>query len=127
MKTKEELEQLKKRHQEMVAKLEELSEDELKEVVGGDNGKKTKWIDNFIFKGYVGKYDAKVGEWYYITDDCDYKTFYYGQLLKTYEKDNWLIGTTRTHQFHITMENCEKKDYIEEFSGDDYTLYTIAY
>ena len=110
-----------------MADKQELSEQELLNVAGGLT------IGNIVFSGHVGKYDAVPGTLYYITIDGK-NLWGFGTLVKSYEKDNFLFGTTRTHVFEKVFPgehgmSAALDDYIlpdpygVAFSGDDVTLY----
>ena len=125
MKTKEEMNTIKGEAENLSKR--ELSEQELENVAGGLT------IGNIQFSGHVGKYDAVPGTMYYITIDGK-NLWCFGTLIKSYEKDNLLFGTTRTHVFdkvfpgEVSM-SAALDDYIlpdpygVAFSGDDVTLY----
>ena len=110
-----------------MADKQELSEQELLNVAGGLT------IGNIVFSGHVGKYDAVPGTLYYITIDGK-NLWGFGTLIKSYEKDNFLFGTTRTHVFEKVFPGEHRMSAaLDEFilsdpdgvafSGDDVTLY----
>lgn len=125
MKTNEELNAPKEEAKNLSER--EMTEQELANVAGG------KTIGNIQFSGHVGKYDAVPGTLYYITID-NRDLWCFGTLVKSYEKDNWLFGTTRTHVFEKVFPGEHRMSAaLDEFilpdpdgvafSGDDVTLY----
>ena len=106
----------------------QIEDQKLEMVAGGDNS--TRKINGHVFSGHVGKYKGVVGQNYYITFD-HLDEWYYGTLLKTWEKQNEIIGipffgTERTHRFLLLLNNgwdCSEFSSEREFSGDTVTLY----
>ena len=106
----------------ITSKNKEMSDEELSTVAGGMKQEDSQ--GKYHFFNPVSKYDAVVGEEYYIVEDSYwfYPDWYHGRLDKSYEKSKF-IGTERTHAFYVDMEMGEKKYYYKEFSGDDYNLF----
>lgn len=112
----------------IIIDIDQIEDKKLELVTGGDNA--TRKINGHVFSGHVTKYKGVVGANYYITFDCR-DEWYYGTLLKTWEKQNETIGiplpgTVRTHRFLILINNgfdCSEFSSEREFSGDYVTLY----
>lgn len=68
MKTQEELKELKEECEELNNKLKELTDEELKAVVGGTNYD-SRTIGSHYFYNHVSKTDGVIGECYYVTED----------------------------------------------------------
>lgn len=113
------------------ANAEHIAEQQLEQVVGGTDGRATRTINGITFYGHVTKYRGVVGRYYYITNDYRAE-WYYGELVKTWEKDDFwgIFGTTvRTHRLRVILNNganVENYGIEMEFSGDHFTLYTDA-
>ena len=107
----------------------QIEDQKLEVVTGGDNV--TRKINGHVFSGHVTKYKGVVGENYYITFDHQ-NEWYYGTLLKTWEKQNEMLGffplpgTVRTHRFLLLLNNgwdCSGFGSEREFDGDCVTLF----
>lgn len=82
---------------------EELSDDDLDQVTGGEGGDN---IGNQLPPEHrgsrIGKYaDGYVGKKVYCVRDDDPKQFCWGTLIESYEKTNGIWITTRVHELRI--------------------------
>lgn len=100
-----------------------LIDSELEKVTGGNDLGKTATVGKRHFSNRVDMYAGTIGESYYIVDD-DEDEYFYGVLMDTWEAPQ-IFGTERTHVFRCTEHNGSACSITREFSGDDYTLYTV--
>ena len=97
-----------------------LSGEQLEKVSGGES---SRTIDGIRFWGHVGKYDAVVGQKYYITVDGPNR-WYAGVLTKTWEATYCIFWSRRMHRFNLILENGHPYVHTSDFEGDNVTLYT---
>ena len=118
MKTKEELNQLKTEYVKLNEKLKELSNDELKQVIGGS----MYIVDGQGEEHLVDKYNGVIGHSY--TFRSDHYAFT-GILLDSYEKKNWLFGTTRYHKVQVERGCLDEFQVgaIVDINGDKFKMY----
>ena len=100
-----------------------INDNKLDEVTGGSGGEATRKIGKYTFTGHVGKYNATVGNVYFITEDGT-DQWWMGVLLKTWEDKYCLFFTKRKHRFNVMLYCGNPHFYDIDFEGDHVTLYT---
>ena len=121
MKTKEELEALKKEVQELNSKLQELTDDEVKAVAGGSGGEETRDIHGYVFTGHVPADEVRKGHTYYFTKDGK-ENWYRGTVIEI--KDYWWFGTRYKFVLRLTDKDGYGASGTWEVDSWDWTAYT---
>lgn len=122
-KTKEELDSLKKELEDLSAKVQDLDENELKEVTGGSGGEATRKIGGYNFSGHVPAENVVRGRDYYFTIDGEDK-WYRGTVLEIKKESYYIVLTRRLFLIRLTDVNGYGASGTWQIASNEATAYT---